>query len=121
MSLFLTRLRSVLDENGKTQKEICADLGIRNQKLSNWKTGYSEPNFDDLLMLASYFNVSVDYLLGLTDSDDTPSLNSAFSSALTTEEYELLKSYRLLSTKGKARVIAYTDLLCENEKSGNPL
>ena len=67
MNLFLPRLRELLAESGKMQKDICDELGISKQKLSNWKTGYSEPNFDDIIMLAKYFDVSSDYLLGLTD------------------------------------------------------
>lgn len=49
------------------QKEICKDLEITKQKLSKWKLGYCEPNMDELIMLASYFNVTSDYLLGLED------------------------------------------------------
>ena len=51
------------------QKDICIDLGISRQKLSNWKTGFSQPNFDDLMMLAKYFNVTTDYLLGMEDEN----------------------------------------------------
>lgn len=47
MNLFLPRLRELLAESGKMQKDICDELGISKQKLSNWKTGYSEPNFTD--------------------------------------------------------------------------
>lgn len=61
MNLFLPRLRELLAESGKMQKDICDELGISKQKLSNWKTGYSEPNFDDIIMLAKYFDVSSDY------------------------------------------------------------
>ena len=39
MNLFLPRLRELLAESGKMQKDICDELGISKQKLSNWKTG----------------------------------------------------------------------------------
>lgn len=67
MNLFVPRLQELIAENGKMQKEICKDLGITKQKLSKWKLGYCEPNMDELIMLASYFNVTSDYLLGLED------------------------------------------------------
>ena len=118
MSLFLSRFRGLLEECGKQQKEICADLGIRNQKLSNWKTGYSEPNFDDLVMLANYFDVSTDYLLGVTEDEETPRLNAP--ATLPLDETELLKNYRALSYAGKARVAAYADLMREQEKGETP-
>ena len=49
------------------QKDICKDIGIPKQKLTRWKTGYNEPSIDEIIMLAKYFNVSTDYLLGLED------------------------------------------------------
>lgn len=115
MSLFLSRFRGLLEESGKQQKDICAELGIRTQKLSNWKTGYSEPNFDDIILLARYFDVSTDYLLGVTDDDETPRLNPT-PAALPLDETELLQNYRALSYAGKARVVAYSDLLREQEE-----
>ncbi len=64
---FTLRLQELIQESGKTQNKISADLGIVKQKLSNWKLGVIEPNLDDLIMLAKYFEVSTDYLLGLED------------------------------------------------------
>lgn len=65
---FTLRLQELIQESGKTQNKISADLGIVKQKLSNWKIGIIEPNLDDLIMLAEYFEVSTDYLLGLEDA-----------------------------------------------------
>ena len=69
MNNFVSRLKELLKSSGKMQKDICIDLGISRQKLSNWKTGFSQPNFDDLMMLAKYFNVTTDYLLGMEDEN----------------------------------------------------
>ena len=117
MNLFLPRLRELLAESGKMQKDICDELGISKQKISNWKTGYSEPNFDDIIMLAKYFDVSSDYLLGLTDEyEGTGKSAPTAPTALPLDESELLRNYRALSYSGKARVAAYTDLLREQEE-----
>ena len=59
------RLTILIQESGKTQNLISTELHIRKQKLSNWKTGFTEPSLDDVIMLALYFHVSTDYLLGL--------------------------------------------------------
>ena len=64
---FADRLGELICESGKTQNAISAELNIPKQKLSNWKTAYTEPSMDDLMMLALYFDVSADYLLGLVD------------------------------------------------------
>ncbi len=64
---FTSRLKDLIEESGKMQKDICSDLQISKQKLSKWKTGYNEPSMDELIMLALYFDVTSDYLLGLED------------------------------------------------------
>ncbi|MBO4572443.1 MAG: helix-turn-helix transcriptional regulator [Clostridia bacterium] len=71
MNLFVVRLKELLVNKGKLQKDVCVELGISKQKLSKWKTGYNEPSLDELIMIASYFDVSVDYLLGLEDDSGT--------------------------------------------------
>ena len=71
MSTFSKQLQYLIQTSGKTQHEICAEMQIRKQKLSNWKLAHIEPNLDDLAMLAKYFNVSTDYLLGLESEDGT--------------------------------------------------
>lgn len=64
MSLFRIRLNDLLSQTDKTQTEICKDLDIKKQKLTQWKTGYIEPNIDDLIILANYFHVTIDFLVG---------------------------------------------------------
>ena len=112
MNDFLSQFRGLLLEFGKSQKEICDDLGIRTQKLSNWKTGYSQPSFDDIIMLANYFNVSVDYLLGR--SDDFGNITVLESTpALSTNEEQLLKNFRKLPDELKHRAGVYMEKLVE--------
>ena len=117
MSLFLSRFRGLLEESPKTQKEICEDLGIRSQKLSNWKTGYSEPNFDDLVMLASYFDVTADYLLGAEDDFGNITIKKEKSPAdnLSAEEKELLENFRQLNLKNKMHVSTYARIRLEEQ------
>lgn len=67
MNLFVKRLKELLSNSGKMQKDICVELGVSRQKLSKWKTGYNEPSLDELMTIAMYFDVSTDYLLGLED------------------------------------------------------
>ena len=71
MSLIGKRLSELIENSGKSQNEICKDLGIYKQKLSRWKVEYTEPTLDDLILLADYFEVTTDYLLGLEDETGT--------------------------------------------------
>ncbi len=42
-------------------------MGLSTNKLQEWKTGHTKPTIEQLLKLADYFKVSIDYLLGRTD------------------------------------------------------
>lgn len=47
--------------------QVSKDTGISESLISNWKSGRQLPKYDSLIILADYFNVSGDYLLGRTD------------------------------------------------------
>ena len=117
MNDFLSRFRGILLEFGKSQKEICDELGIRTQKLSNWKTGYSQPSFDDLIMLANYFKISVDYLLGREDDFGNVNVQGSVP-ALSPDEKKLLDDYRALNTKNRMHVSAYASIRREEQEDG---
>lgn len=49
-----------------TQQELADQVGVSYQTVSRWETGAGEPELSLLAVLAEYFQVSVDQLLGLT-------------------------------------------------------
>ena len=67
MNKFANRLNELINNSGKPQKQICEELGIPEPKLSKWKNNHIEPDINDLIMLAKYFKVSIDDLVGLED------------------------------------------------------
>ncbi len=69
MNFFKLRLVELIKQSGKMQTEIAKELNIEKQKITHWKSGYIEPNIDDLIKLARYFNVSIDYLVGNENED----------------------------------------------------
>ncbi len=50
-----------------TQTKLAFDIGVSKQSVSNWENGNILPSIDVLILLARYFNVSTDYILGLED------------------------------------------------------
>ena len=61
------RLKELRAEKGIGQNKLAKDLSLSNASISKWETGKQEPSASALLKLAQYFNVSVDYILGLSD------------------------------------------------------
>lgn len=66
---FKTRLKALVEkkkvEERKTQEQIAGEIGISKQALSLFLQDNTRmPQADNLLLIADYFNASVDYLLG---------------------------------------------------------
>ncbi len=53
--------------NDYTQLKIQMETGIQQSVISKYENGDLTPTTDNLLILASYYNTSVDFLLDLTD------------------------------------------------------
>lgn len=61
----------------KTQEDVALFLNIKRQTYSAYERGISKPDPDTLSALADYFNVSVDYLLGRTDTAEPSNVEPA--------------------------------------------
>jgi len=75
---YYKRIRDLREDNDKTQKEVAEYLGTPYQYYAVYEKGSSEISFERAIALAKYYNVSLDYLAGLTDNkrglshDDIP-------------------------------------------------
>ncbi|GHU77887.1 hypothetical protein AGMMS49992_27080 [Clostridia bacterium] len=67
------RLKSLRAGLGNTQEQFAEKLGATQRMVSYWERGVSEPSNDMLVSIANICDVSVDYLLGRTN---TPNLNA---------------------------------------------
>lgn len=61
------RLLDLRKDAGITQDELAAILNINKHSISSYERDKSEPPDAVKIAIASYFSVSIDYLLGLTD------------------------------------------------------
>ena len=64
---FQKRLRELRLEKGASQEDIAKLLNMSKMAVSHWERGKSEPSIEQLKILARYFDVSVDYLVGFAD------------------------------------------------------
>ena len=84
--VFCDKLRMLIEERDLTQKELAIQLKIPVSTLGGYVQGTSEPDFQTVKIIASYFNVSIDYLLDY-NSDGI----------LSYREDDLLRIFRSLS------------------------
>lgn len=68
ITIFNKRLRSLREQHKISQKDFAEILGVSNVVLSRYENGERKPDYDMLIKIAEYFDVSVDYLLGKSNS-----------------------------------------------------
>lgn len=67
MSTFPERLIEIRKQYNLTQKQIADGINVKESQYQKYEYGYNKPRYDVIIKLCSYFNVSSDYLLGLSD------------------------------------------------------
>lgn len=82
-NVFPERLKEMRLKRGMTQKELGEKVGVKQNTFTNWENGKREPNFDNLIKLAEFLNVSVDKLLGVKIEDNQTAIGM----------FELLEEY----------------------------
>ena len=92
------RLRALREIQGRDQAEVADSLKLNRVTYNRYETGAREPDLITVARLGEYYGVSVDYLLGLTDSPNP------------------YKSPKIISDLREGRV-AYKDLSDETKKS----
>ena len=62
------RLKELRKRKGLSQLRLATDLNTTQNTISRYETSEREPGIDELIKIADYFNVSVDYLIGRTEN-----------------------------------------------------
>ena len=88
--MFSIRFKQLRELEGMTQRDAAVALKVSNGTIGNWESGKRTPDATMLMLIADYFHVSVDYLIG----HDTPSSAPAPSIPITLHELQLIEAYR---------------------------
>lgn len=105
------RLKELRKEKRLSQEDMANLLGISRQAYGHYELNLRQISLDALTFLAGYFNVSSDYLLGLTDDPTPPGERAAAKiqndgsySDLTAEQIEKIKSYEAFLRTEQANI-----------------
>ena len=90
------RIRQLRIQNEYTQEELAERLSLTKQAVSQWERAVREPGFETLEMIADFFNVDTDYLIGR--EDHTTLLLSGI-------EHELIVRFRELSPAERSLIL----------------
>ena len=112
MTTFKERFRALRLQNGLTQQELADKVGIGKMTVSQYERGVRRPDIDTLELIADFFNVSTDYLLGTSDvtlrfvdSDDLAILSSS------APERSIIEIAKGLDDSGLDRLLQYAEEL----------
>ena len=61
-------IRSIREDQDKTQEEVAKALKISRATYNRIEKEHFKAKFEDMIELAKYWNVSLDYIAGLTDT-----------------------------------------------------
>ena len=65
---FGERLQKLRNDLNMTQKELAEKLDIKQQAISSYEQGTSKPKNDVIIKISKIFNISIGYLMGVTDN-----------------------------------------------------
>ena len=75
--MLLERLKALREKAKVKQEDLANSIHTSRGTYSMYENGRRQPPYEVLVNLADYYNVSVDYLLGLTDCPDAPGSEKA--------------------------------------------
>lgn len=106
-----TNIKDLRMQKGITQTDLANSLGRTQQAVAGWENGRFNPDVPTLQMLAKFFGVSTDYLLGL---DVTTPIYSE-------DEIQMMTLYRRLLAPHQKLVVQIISALGSNHSSDPPL
>lgn len=102
--IFGERLRYLIETQALKQCQVATDLHIAPSTLSGYLTGEREPDYGTLIGIAEYFEVTIDYLLGATNTwKNTEDI-------LDVREGDLVRIYRCLQPEKQDLLIEQAHL-----------
>lgn len=101
LEIFARRLKHLREQRGLSTRALGEIVGTSNATISRYETGKRDPDLSIAHKLATYFNVTIEYLCGEDGS---------------TEIESLIEMYSKLSPEAKSDAIKYVTYLAEKEK-----
>ena len=87
-------LRKLRTDAKLTQQQLGDVIGTTQQSINKYENHNVEPDIRTLIILADYFNTTIDYLVGHVP---TPDIDLPKAPELTSDEYSLIQDFRKLS------------------------
>ena len=100
----MRRLKELRETQRLNQLGLAMKLNVSQSTISAYEVGDRTPDLETLITIAKMFNISIDYLVGLTETR-----NITKQSDLSPDEYEFLCKYRQANKINSEKIKAYMD------------
>ena len=107
----MKNLRPLRHEKGVSQQKVADAIGSNQQSIHRYENGDYEPDIQTLVLLADYFETSIDYLVGRTDI--RKKIEPVEEFALNREEAKMVGEIRDFPAKYRKCISAVLDALAE--------
>lgn len=116
----MNNIRLLRVKSGLSQRELAEKLHVHQTAISQWESGRVNPDMQSQKNLAAFFDVTIDYLLGMSEDSQRYYANNINGSNIvqgngsvtisendttSKEESELLRIYRELDVRGRAKLL----------------
>lgn len=110
-----SRIKILREKRGIIQEILAAELGITQQMLSKYEKDVTIIKVDILKKLAEYFNVTTDYLLGVSDVKRDLTGQIRINETLD-EYYDMIEVYKRLDKYDQELVWSLLQIVRKNEE-----
>lgn len=119
-NLFCERLKNLRLSNNLTMENLGAQFSVTKQTISRWESGDRLPPLNVTYNIAKYFNVSIDYLVGLTDNNINTIQNTTsdtLKDPILSEKHEkLIKLFDTLDSHNQGALLERATMLSEEQR-----
>lgn len=112
-----SRIKQLREKRGLIQEILAAELGITQQMLSKYEKDVTLIKVDILKKIAAYFNVTTDYLLGVSDVKRDLQRQMKMNETLD-EFYDLVEVYKELDSYDKEMIWSIIQTIKKTSESG---
>lgn len=105
MPSFSERFRYLRNQRRLSQQFLADQLGLSKSSVNMYERGEREPKIETLELIADYFNVDLDYLIGKSDIPLKHTLSADPDTVLVNDDPELTEYLEMLKSRPECRML----------------
>ena len=105
------RIKELREDKKISQTTLAVSVGTSQRNIGRWENGENEPTYSQLVKIADYFGVTIDYLVGREDDFGVVKIENA--PQIAKDEKEMLAVYKSLSQEDKQKVLSIIKALAK--------